>query len=400
MKNSISKSLIYGVIASSLIMVNCQKAPDRSLKVNTSSPSVDGKLSSSGSQPQLKTAECSPSVVKERDTLIKIKEAILAKTRDENKKVKEASAVSSEDKNLLLQANQDLDNQCKVYVGEFSKQAVDNCTLPAAVTQSEAANSSRKSSGPITKEGIEGYCNNLSLEVSKITGVQTERAKQAQQVAQSAQQKQSGIMVQGTKLVVSDELISKLEGTLADAGQFLMDGQIVQDQNDHSVSAEAMKDQSKSLCYFTAFDKLVKGDVLVVTQSEVKTKSSSASKKIIAASLSTEKNGRLLGLECVLASDKIEVEFKKAVGGLLKQATSDAAKKVEAGVEQKAQVVLKTSEEEAARQQKAAENRTALNKAEAEIAAKAAKNSDEQKDSQSKSDDDSTKEDADTATKK
>lgn len=114
MKNLLSKTLISGVLASSLILVNCQKAPNRATKAQT----PDAK-------PSAKIGDCSPDAAKNYGEVKTTEDKIVAKL--EELKSIATDKLTADQKTALKGLATEMLNKAKLFTDEMQKLKLDGC---------------------------------------------------------------------------------------------------------------------------------------------------------------------------------------------------------------------------------------------------------------------------------
>lgn len=116
MKNLLSKTLMSGVLASSLILVNCQKAPNRATKAQTNN-----------AKPTAKIGDCSADAATSYENVKTIEGTIVAKL-EELKNIA-SDKLTPEQKNALKGLAAEMLNKAKVFTDEMQKLKLDGCKI-------------------------------------------------------------------------------------------------------------------------------------------------------------------------------------------------------------------------------------------------------------------------------
>jgi hypothetical protein len=125
MKNLLSKSLLCGVLASTFLIVNCQKAPNRA---------VTAKVTPPAKPTAAKSAACSEDAIKEAKSAKEMNEALkVALDKVKDKKPEELAETEKTDltnlvNNLFDQSNKLIAEIQKITIGD-KKEAAEACTV-------------------------------------------------------------------------------------------------------------------------------------------------------------------------------------------------------------------------------------------------------------------------------
>lgn len=318
MKNLLSKSLLCGVLASTFLIVNCQKAPNRAVKAQVTPPAKPAAV---------KSAECSEGAVKEHSETKKLSDA-LKTAMDAVKDKATADLTSAEIENLnklindlAAQAKKFIAEIQKIQVGDKDKVAADACTIGKDAHNIKVIQSVIADKGKAVKAK---------------TGVDNDVTKPVADAPADS------------KIELNDELTltEELAKLLADEAQkdksAVVAGKILTAEADVK---KALENKAVTACKVTlnaadAKDALVKDAKVLVSSLDVKD-SADGKRKVAELSLgvkaSAEAAMSLIGLSCTLADGKdAGVELRLALGSLVSSVVkATAAKKDEPKAEDK-----------------------------------------------------------------
>ncbi|MFZ3229879.1 MAG: hypothetical protein WA160_06725 [Pseudobdellovibrio sp.] len=359
MKNTFSKTLICGVIASSFVLVNCQKSPTgRSVKANTPAAGAPTEKALAGT-----TGQCADPVIAAKEAMSKLIVTVNAQiTESRMDKI-----VSEANKAVLQKSLVDLDKQCDAYLAEFEKLKVETCAYDIQSAKGKTITSS------YIKQGCSAEIQAVASTISDKSEVVAKWVKvaAADVVARKAKE---GLSIDA-RLVVSEALASTVKDKFSETGEFLMDGKIIDGANSKVAYDEAVAAADKSLCTFEAFDKdgLKQVDILKVLSLEQKNKAAmrSAEKAQYEISLTSESGGKTFLLKCLIAKKNLQAEFKKVVGSNLSLKETETVKETVKPTEEEKKQGTEESEMKSAANQISINNSDLLKKTEVEIKEKA-----------------------------
>jgi len=327
-------------MASSFILANCQKAPNRGVRA-TKTGAAD---------PNAKTQDasvaCSNDVKNERVKLLAIQTNI-QKIAVKNNSVRDKSTLSDSEVSQLKDLNESLNKECKATVSTIENQKVEAC-LDGSVTTG------------VSK--INTDCDTLTKQVEGLTGVQSSRSKERTPdvIAKEQQEKASSDAVinldNGSKVTIQSEAVSDaLKEPFDTSMQIFVNGAIVQEVSQEQLTSK-LKADTNAICFVSSADKdadAAKELKIISTQKLDKSATSARQDYII----SLENGDAKYAITCSIdAKKQIGSEFKKAMGSLL--TVSAAVAKTDA----KAEATDSSKEDKTAETQKtdaAADSKTA-----------------------------------------
>lgn len=388
MKKSFSQVLLCGVIASSIILVNCQKAPNRGIKPQVGAPASPGAATDPSKTVDGKavvpTVACSVAIIAQRDKsndlLSKINAIDKVKESNDKLKLKVKSDLTEAEISDLTKLNDDLNLQCNDFTAEFDNQKVESCF--------EAATKDKKQNN-YSKAGINQMCNRISLEISGLTGVTGTRVKErATEIA--AEQAKKDSTLEGKKFFVGTDLMSDMLSDKQEATtQYAVSGNILKGSSGFKA---AQQEKTNSVCFVSASAGPLDTDQ-ELDYSAVSTvkKDPNSLKSEYVITLVTAKDAfpdgvKTYAVTCLIAEKtKLAEEFKKAFGDNLTleksaagkeadkkaaadKAAADAKTKADADAKVKADADAKATADKAAAD-KAAADKAVADKAAADQAA-------------------------------
>lgn len=312
MKNSISKTLLCGLIASSFILVNCQKGGNsRGVKANKSTSGQTGqtdvtKLAGAD-------APCSENINNGRDQTAELSKSIQAIILDANKKPK--SSVAEGDKVALKDLSNKFNQACKALVEEFAKEKKEACLDP----KKQKTDATAISNVPAIKE----KCSTLNSDVEKVSGVKAVDPVDSSSTGLSTIDG-SSLAINKKYRVATEELAEMLSvaGTKNNV-KYIIAGEIQTDLNNYT---DLKKDQETTICYVPkSSGKIAMDDELTVLSIEDGKKLTDVTKPVKNINLSsksasdTSKSSNTYTVSCLVAANKdLATEFSKAFAKHLK----------------------------------------------------------------------------------
>lgn len=318
MKNSFSKSLLCGVIASTFILVNCQKDPDgRSVKAEIGNPGealpVDKvKLTD---KVVLNLALCSKEFLIDYTELYKS----VTETSVEVNKKEDVTEVRKAD---LLRRRSEFTEQTKKVLDDINKLKPE--TIPSVNSVARDQKSKEiKIDGCYSDEAkqkkylvheINDKINNLDMQIMKLTGVDSERTL----VAKVTEEKKKAQLEKPVTYIVSNELNALLDEPFSSTSQHFVDGKIA-----ISADFEAnIKDKEKSVCFFLVTSGKLESDKLTLTSLSVIASGKDNNKNV--QSFVLAQADKMYQLKCYFPETlKVEDGFAKAMGSFLTIKTLD-----------------------------------------------------------------------------
>ncbi len=294
-----------GVLASTFLLVNCQKAPNRPVKAPAAGVGPAGKTDG-------KIVECSPAFLKAFGPTYELAGKLDAQIKEITKKDEKEKLDAQAKESLRKEANS-LAALTKLSVDELAKLNAAGCEATDAKTKTKK--------GPYTIKMLNDVSERTGTIIKELTGgLENDGAKAAEA---SKQEKENTVEKNGFK-------ITKEFGEMFDASNrefsYFMNGKIEKKNID-----EAKKDKNSTVCYITESngkleeDSVIKflpaGSLSLVSNSNRQT----LSKKFNGKAEGDETFG-LYEIECLIADGKrSEAEFKKALGNLISENTAAAA---------------------------------------------------------------------------
>ncbi len=300
MKNSLSKALLCGVLASTFLMVNCQKAPSRGVRAekgNSSDQSIQEKLA------KLKVADCSESFIdaiqKSRAVKDKIKIVIDANAQKDHKDLTDA------EKTDLKTLRLDLIEKNKITQAEMDKMKV-------AEAQAEAC---KKGNDSYIFEEIKSGMNDVTIKAGELAGVDDQGQKDLIQArTERLTRLETSTFDQGAKLVVSADLAAVMTQANLMGVVYFKNASIIKE----SSSFETDKaDKTKTICYLSDISS---EDQKISALDTVNVNLVENLKKVDNRSVLTVRIGKgdsFYTIKCLIADAKVssyKTEFRAAFG--------------------------------------------------------------------------------------
>ncbi|MBY0554321.1 hypothetical protein K2P97_07320 [bacterium] len=297
MKNLLSKSLLCGVLASTFLIVNCQKAPNRAVKAEVTPPA---KLTA------VKSAACSEGAVKESAEAQKLNDAL------------DTIMKALKDKPKLEQTEIDnLNKAINDYAAQVKK-LIAAIKLIEVGDKKEAAEACTSGKDTYNIVALQGHVAQKGKEVKAKTGVDNDATKEQPVQAEEA---------------LTDGLVLKIKKELAD---FLSDVKNIRGQNSAIVAgailsgdaaAAALKDVNVTACALMSENVVaVAADAAMTVLTTTAVEQDAATKRnfsrvAVEVQVATGTHGLILS--CNIADKKeakATVEMRKALGALAAKA--------------------------------------------------------------------------------
>lgn len=336
MKNLLSKSLLCGVLASTFLIVNCQKAPNRAVKAEVTPPA---KLTA------VKSAACTDQVTKELQILSQLDEVLKASMSKadsdlaaENKKVADAQkkadeAAAGPDKDAALKALEEAKKSLaalttktnKELTADVNKLHAQSKNVIKEIQNIEVGDKKEAAEACTDSKGKTRYIKNIvnvtlekGKEVKAKTGLDNDATKEQPVQAEEA---------------LTDGLVLKIKKELAD---FLSDVKNIRGQNSAIVAgailsgdaaAAALKDVNVTACALMSENVVaVAADAAMTVLTTTAVEQDAATKRnfsrvAVEVQVATGTHGLILS--CNIADKKeakATVEMRKALGALAAKA--------------------------------------------------------------------------------
>ncbi len=250
MKNSFSKTLICAVVASSFILINCQKSPAGGGVRGTRSGTDDAKVAT----PEQAVPENNDSL------LIKCSPEFIAQYKIwsdsvESKEVKAIRSLKKED--LIESQKQDLNLLVKRLDNETKSVRVELNKMQDGQPKTDETSPTKNIQGCFSGEGkdrteyliskIEENTNKTSQLVADLTGEETPRAQTGREEAKQREEKKlnESNVTKNAHFYVASEMNEVLDDTKIDE-TFFMDGKILSGENNLN---KAKDNKAQSVCY-------------------------------------------------------------------------------------------------------------------------------------------------------
>ncbi len=297
MKNSLTKTLLCGVMASTFLLANCQKAPSRGVKAG--SPGVADQKTGALAKSVACTDDYKKAYTNTRNQQIKIE-----------KQLKDITGESTEEQKANLVTDlEELNRLVKISEPAAIKLNAEACTTTV-----------KGKTETIDFKKIVSYTNFLGTAVAKVTGTDNELSKRAE-AALLEKGKES--LAEGMDLVVGKDLADALDKDLIKSSYFI--GGIRKTTG----IEEAKKDASKTVCFIVeTAGKVDEGSTLTVLTLAAEV-DATTKRKASTFGVTTSAGANLL--KCLLAEGKdAAVMVRNAFGAnLLSKKQIDAKLPVE-----------------------------------------------------------------------
>ncbi len=337
MKNTFSKSLLCGIIASTFLLANCQKAPSgRGVKSQVGDPgpatdTTEGKVSPAGDV-GLAMAKCSSEFNKAYDSLWKISKDVekLESKKDEpdlkEKMLNHRPEVQEAAKKALaemakLTPDSVLDKDRKIIVKTTTTNKLDGCYTEDKKTT-------------YTIKIINQILEDTEMRITKVTNVDSPTA-----IAGRARLEKRQIeRMQKLSYKVAKDFNELLEDVTSESSKHIVEGKIAE-KNDFD---ENQKNKEKAVCYISLSPKKLDDDKLVLKTIIVTDPVTDGGKKLFSVRFENGISGAdgsdTYEVKCSIPAKLSVVEgFTKAVGTLLTVVTENeksTSEKVKAANEQ------------------------------------------------------------------
>ncbi len=348
MKNSFSKTLICGVIASSFILINCQKAASGRGVKGIRSGTDDSKVTSTATSTEKAADEvakpneatevflikCSPEFMSQYGTWIK---TIESKDVSNIRSLKKEDVVETQKQDLIQLAKR-IDSETKSVRSEFDK-------LQASQDKADENKSIKKNlDGCFIGEGkdrteylilkIEENANNIAFRIAELTGEETPSALAGKNEAKQREEKSlnESDVTKNARYYISDELNQAFDDAKVDES-FFMDGKVLSGESNLN---KAKADESSSVCFTS--DTSGKIEDLKTTLNALSTEANEKAAGKTTHKIRFANEGRFYTLSCVIpTAKKLADGFSLAMGDLL-QTKNQLHKKQKVALEEKNEV--------------------------------------------------------------
>lgn len=361
MKSSfLTKTLLCGVMATTFLLINCQKAPSRGVKAKTGTvEGVDSKTAADKAEVLVQCSDSFVSAYTEAHDLLK---------KLESEKIE---GLSEAEQATLNQKLEDAKVKVEAAVTEITKVKSDatGCTVPGkdgkAATKYSILNirvslakliSKAKTGGVQLSEDLVATATNVQNQIKQLN----ERMKV---------QKDIGSLVQGMKFVISDDLAKTFNEQNVGAVYYKA-GDIIKSFSDES-KAKDLADKTLSMCELVSgtgdIEKGEQANVLTIDAPSIKDATSGRYKLNVVLTVKSVN----VNLNCVLAEAKREsfgAEFRNVFGEHLLTEANIAANKKKKEVS-----IQKLKETAAKKEQGLKDATTAVAKKQTELSEKKAK---------------------------
>ncbi|MBC7419277.1 MAG: hypothetical protein H7328_00990 [Bdellovibrio sp.] len=311
MKNSLSKTLLCGVLASTFLLVNCQKAPSRGVKAGTTEGVADKTAAVQ------KIVECTPEYL----TAFKATGAQLDKVSKQvealNLKVK-TEKISEVEKSDLTKDLLELTNLKKSSDAAAAKlKDADGCNVVMDAKGTKKA---------IIFKDLQAAPLALGTKVATLTGEENDLSKaDKEKKAQDLLEKGAKSLSAGMELLVGKILADALDDSQKDGASYFITGQLKTDGG----FKVATEDKKITVCYVTLTGGKVdeKSKLKII---EVAAVTQNAKFKRKALTISAQSTAGLVGLECLLSETSkydANAEFRNGFGGELRPVEAKAEDK-------------------------------------------------------------------------
>lgn len=315
MKKSFSTTLLCGVIASSFILVNCQKSPGSRGVAPTKTPSNAEKT---GVADVKNNAACSTVVMDQRKKNFELTDSIRAIVLKQDKSPR--NNLSSDEKAKVIDLNKQLNGQCNDLVTKLKTEKITNCISDADKEKKEA------NKGTLSIDNINKYCDMVDKEVQIAIGEKTERSKE-----QEAEQVKNDIV--GKKFyIANDELADFVTDKGSVRGGYIANGELVQSSSDSDLLV-ALNKKDQTVCQIEVTQgSLTANDELTITTAAKDDKKgrqtiNGKTAQMISLGLKDSSGQITYGVLCYVPNGKnLLTEFKTAFGKNLTETAPTAPK--------------------------------------------------------------------------
>ena len=220
MKTTLSKSLLCGIIASTFLLANCQKAPSgRTVKADVGTPGVEDKVNA---DKNLNLVQCTPEFLKaytDYNTLLTNVKAEVAK-----------EDTLESHKADLLRFRKELEDKVGTALEEMKKLKKDAKAKPDYVNKIDGCYFDATRKTVYTNKAIKSELGTLDIKIADITGVKSQRSEAAV-AAEKAIAAESKKQAQGTTYKVSEEMneiFSEPSASLSSTSKHFVNGKIAE----------------------------------------------------------------------------------------------------------------------------------------------------------------------------
>lgn len=303
MKNSLSKTLLCGVLASTFFLINCQKAPSRGVKAGTGAASPAAQTEAQKLAGKV-VVDCSDSFLKALEEARIPKDKIIANIKASKEGTK---TLTEAEKAEIKSVREDVIVKNKVVVAEMAK-------LKKGDVAAEACTSKDKTS--YIFETIKAAMNSLVIEAGTAAGVDDEEQKQAVLDKKDREaKKEVSSLAQKMKLIVSADLAEALKSENKNGVVYFKAGSIVKDSGSDLETLK--KDKTKTVCELSS---VTPEDLVLAGADSLEVISYGSKKKDLRTvfDITMMKADKMLyTINCLIADGKeklVELEFRNAFG--------------------------------------------------------------------------------------
>lgn len=296
MKNTLTKTLLCGVLASTFFLINCQKAPSRGVKAGTGAGTAQTqqeKLSGKN------VVVCTDTFIKALEEARVAKDKILANVKAAKAETKK---LTETEKAEIKTVREDIIIKNRVVKGEMDKMKKGDVVADACTKDKDAH----------IFEEIKNGMDNLVIEAGNVIDIDDEATKNAKlSKAEREKIKEATSLVEKTKLIVSSDLAAALKNDNKGGFYYFTNGEILADSG--SKLETLKKDKTKTVCELES----VTPEDLSISADDKLTYLNTETKMIDARNLLTVKlmksESQLYVINCLIADGKkAETEFRLA----------------------------------------------------------------------------------------
>jgi hypothetical protein len=299
MKNSISKTLLCGILASSFFIINCQKAPSRGVKAGVNNAAAREKLEGKV------VAECTPSFLKSHEDARISKDKIETNVKAAKDKTK---TLTEAEKAEIAKIRLDIKEKYDLAKAEMDKMKVGD----------KQAEGCKKNNDFFVFDDIKTKLENLITDAGDVAEVanddiqvQVLKDKKDREVKTDAKSLSVNL-----ELIISKELAAVIKSDNKGGVVYFKNGSIVKESSDYE---KDKKSKSTTLCEIrnlTSDEALVEGDklkILAMTAGK-----SESERKMYAVAMGH--GPQVVSMACFIADGKEKlsaIEFRNAFGAHL-----------------------------------------------------------------------------------
>ena len=296
MKNTLTKTLLCGVLASTFFLINCQKAPSRGVKAGTGAGAAQTqqeKLSGKS------VVDCTDIFIKALDEARVAKDKILANVKAAKAETKK---LTETEKAEIKTVREDIIAKNKIVRSEMDKMKKGDVVADACTKDKDAH----------IFEEIKNGMDNLVIEAGNVIDIDDEATKNAKSSkTEREKKKEATSLVEKTKLIVSSDLAAALKNDNKGGVYYFKDGEIVKATGSELETLK--KDKTKTVCELES----VTPEDLSISADDKLTFLNTETKKMDSRNLLTVKlmksESQLYMINCLIAEGKVaETEFRLA----------------------------------------------------------------------------------------